>query len=944
MSRDALVVGINAYQKLLALNAPAIDAEAIGECLERFGEFRVYRMPEVIQSGHAAVGQKGGVTTRQLEEALIRLFKPAGKNVPQTAVFYYSGHGLQRNVGIREGYLATSDADPERGHYGLSMFWLRRLLQESPVRQRILWLDCCHSGELLNFLEADPGAQEGTDRLFMAASREYEPAYEALEGSHSVFTKALLSGLNSYKARQGTVNSHHLMEVVSGELKGEIQQPLFESSGSDIILTRTAGTAAAVQASATTTLDRLKQLTYSFCPYRGLNPFEESHAPYFFGREKFTAQLTQYVEKSPFCAVIGASGIGKTSVLQAGLIHQLKRQSSLPETISWDIRQMTPDCSPLQRLAEAFINPKAEGMERADQLRRAETFLRVGGQGLAQLVRASLNANSTASHVSTKRLLLVIDQFELALFPLPKQSSEVPDPIAIERSHFIGCLTEVLKDRNLPVHIVIGLRSDRIESLRQYPDFYALVTEHALVVPPMAYEETKAAVVKPLEKIGLRYDPNLIYTLMLDLVGAPGELPLLQLALHAMWRRREKDPSGCEAPKLTLEAYTELGGVRNMLNQRATEVFQSLSEPEQVAAKRIFLSLCELGEGTEDSRRRACISELMSPAIPTPLIEQTLNKLVKANLVVVNHTLVPFAEACQGGIEMPEAAWKTPGPLKQDNPLAITRLLQRSQPIALETSSPVPTFDIVHETLIRTWPILRQWLNETREVLWLQRRLEAAALEWQRQGHPTHPEYLLTGSRLRDAQTFQQTQNHWLSSLAQQYLAVSQSEAHKQQWRSQAMRLLIPVSVALGMFSSYGHYKLTQYLADTHAPKPTNTVEQPLQSEIVKTAGLGLLPLGQRVAPDKKTLVSLQPMLSRDVEDALAPFLSQARMNATLDIPSVAISAVQAAIPTTLVSTPQVRELAQAGQQGNKPGQAQVIVVWCSQAASGPVCTTSLSQ
>ncbi|HEY9762022.1 MAG TPA: caspase family protein [Trichocoleus sp.] len=943
MSRDALVVGINAYQKLPTLNAPAIDAEAVGQCLERFGEFRVYRMPEVIQSGHAAVGQKGGVTTRQLEEGLIRLFKPAGKNVPQAAVFYYSGHGLQRNVGIREGYLATSDADPDRGHYGLSMFWLRRLLQESPVRQRIIWLDCCHSGELLNFLEADPGAKEGTDRLFMAASREYEPAYESLEGSHSVFTKALLSGLNPYQARQGTVSGHHLMEVVSSELKGEIQQPLFESSGSDIILARYSGVAPAVSTSAATTLDRLKQLSYSFCPYRGLNPFEESHAPYFFGREKFTAQLTQYVENSPFCAVVGASGTGKTSVLQAGLIPSLKQQSALAEAISWDIRKILPEGNPLQRLAEAFINPKAEGVERASQLRQAETFLKAGGQGLAQLVRASLNGNLAASCAPTKRLLLVIDQFELALSPLSKQASELLDSLAIERSHFIHCLTEVLRDHNLPVHVVIGLRSDRIESLRQYPDFYALVTEHALVVPSMAYEEIKAAVLKPLEKIGLRYDPNLIYTLMLDLVGAPGELPLLQLALHAMWQRREKDPTGQEAPKLTLEAYTELGGVRNMLNRRATEVFQSLSAAEQEAAKRIFLSVCELGEGTEDSRRRACISELMSPAVPTPLIEQTLNKLVKAHLVVVNHMLVPLAETTSSGIEIPEAAWKTPRSLKQDNPPAIANLLQRSQSTSLESSSPVPTFDIAHESLIRTWPILRQWLDENREILWLQRRLEAAALEWQRQGHPTHPEYLLTGTRLRDAQTFQQTQNHWLSSLAQQYIEVSESEAHKQQWRSQAMRLLIPVSVALGMFSSYGHYKLTQYLATSQDSKPVGTAEQQLPSEAVKTAGLRTYSFDQKIHPDQAA-IPLQPMLSGNVENAIAPFLNGVRTKATLDIPAAAISAVEAAMPTTLASTPYMRDVNQSQNLGAKLDQAQVIVIWCAQEASGPVCTTSLSQ
>ncbi|MFM7427141.1 MAG: caspase domain-containing protein, partial [Elainella sp.] len=168
----ALVVGINTYQYLPSLKAPAQDAEAIAQQLHQYGEFRVHRLPEVIQEGKPQIGRKTSVTLRELETALINLFKPKGSNVPQTAVFYFSGHGIQREAGIQEGYLALSDSNPEQGFYGLSLFWLRRLLQESPVRQRIIWLDCCHSGELLNFLEADPGAHPGTDRLFMAASRE----------------------------------------------------------------------------------------------------------------------------------------------------------------------------------------------------------------------------------------------------------------------------------------------------------------------------------------------------------------------------------------------------------------------------------------------------------------------------------------------------------------------------------------------------------------------------------------------------------------------------------------------------------------------------------------------------------------------------------------------------------------------------------------------------
>ncbi|MBD2311992.1 caspase family protein [Desertifilum sp. FACHB-1129] len=238
MSRDALIVGINTYQYLPNLKAPAVDAEAIAQQLQTYGEFRIHRLPEIIHENRPQIGLKTAVTLRELEAALVRLFKPPGDNIPQTALFYFSGHGLQKQAGIREGYLAVSDANPEQSFYGLSLFWLRRLLQESPVRQRIILLDCCHSGELLNFLDADPGAKAGTDRLFMAASREYESAYESLNSRYSVFTDALISGLDPRGVPSRIVTNHSLTHWVSQKLKGELQQPLFESSGSEMILTR----------------------------------------------------------------------------------------------------------------------------------------------------------------------------------------------------------------------------------------------------------------------------------------------------------------------------------------------------------------------------------------------------------------------------------------------------------------------------------------------------------------------------------------------------------------------------------------------------------------------------------------------------------------------------------------------------------------------------------
>ncbi|WP_346292797.1 caspase family protein [Sphaerothrix gracilis] len=774
MVRDALVVGVSHYQKLPRLQSPSYDAEAIASCLQNHGEFRVHRMPEIIESSTPKVGQHTAVTTRQLENALIQLFKPAGKHVPQTAVFYFSGHGFQREAGIREGYLATSETDPEMGIYGLSLFWLRRLLQESPVPQKVIWLDCCHSGELLNFLEADPGAHQGSDRLFMAASREFESAYQSLGSNYSVFTEALLAGLKPEKSETGIVTNHSLLRSVSQQLKGEIQQPLFETSGSEIMLTRSSGRTATLSTSPVPTLDRLKQFALKFCPYQGLSAFTERHGDFFFGREEATAQLLQSIERQRFCAVIGASSSGKTSLLRAGLIHQLQ-QNKLPGSRQWQIRYITPTDSPLTSLAAAFIDPNASGLVRAEQLRQAMSFLQAGGQGLNQLVQTSFAPQQAATQTfiqqqtqlqtaAKPQLLLVIDQLE-ELFSHCQEE--------FQRQQFLDCILQALQEPETRLRVVVALRGDYQDALNRYPTLSVLMRQNLLVVPPLSYEKIKSTITEPAKKLKIQYDPNLLYSILLDIVGAPGELPLLQLTLAELWQRQIAN--ACDAStELTLEAYAELGGVRQILSQRATAVYESLTEAEQQAARRIFLCLCELGEGAEDSRRRIQKAELINHEFSAELIEQTLEKLVTAKLVIVN-------SAQRSDQTQPRGQWPKPAP--RDRLAPVTR----------------DTVDIVHESLIRNWSLLREWLQDKREILRQQRRLEAAAQEWQQQGQPLALDYLLSKNRLSEAELFWQRHPSEPSALAQQYLKQSRQVRRRTYLQVGILGFLLPCMVSTGL-------------------------------------------------------------------------------------------------------------------------------------------------
>ncbi|MEW6497667.1 MAG: caspase family protein, partial [Cyanobacteriota bacterium] len=637
MLRDALVVGINTYrcEGLQNLRSPADDAEAIAQKLQEYGEFRIWRLPEFLdpfEDNARRVAHNQEVTLEQLEEALVQLFKPEGQHFPDTALFFFSGHGLRKARGIQEGYLATSDVNPEQGNWGLSLQWLRRLLQESPVRQQVVWIDCCYSGELFNFAAADPGdLGKGRDRCFIAASREYEVAYEEPTGKHSVLTQALLEGLDPNQQIDGEVNNFTLVDFLNRGLKNATQRPVYANSGGKIILTGRAAQAVSL-------------LADSVCPYKGLSYFDFNgeDPKYFYGRTALTDQLIEKVREGNFLAVLGASGSGKSSVVRAGLLHQLKQGQHLSGSDRWPIYIFRPGEHPLQSLAWAFVETSVSEVERASQLAKATDLIESGAVGLGHLVTAAAGEGRT---------ILAIDQFE-EVFTLCRNETE--------RQQFFECLLGTLDRVGQKLCLVIALRADFFGKCaeQEYAGLAKKLQEHLVTVTPMTPEELEQAIIEPAKQVGLEVERELVDRILEDVEG-PGSLPLLQYTLTELWKQRTVN-------RLTLTEYTRLGGVKGTLKKRAEEVYQSLSEQEQLVAQRIFLELTQLGEGTEDTRRRVFQRSLVTSEGSEELVARVIQRLADAKLVVTSELVEKSFDAQR---------------------LAVV--------------------DVAHEALIRHWPRLR---------------------------------------------------------------------------------------------------------------------------------------------------------------------------------------------------------------------------------------------
>ncbi|MBD2303251.1 pentapeptide repeat-containing protein [Nostoc sp. FACHB-190] len=755
MSRDALVVGINtySYERLSNLTAPAIDAEAVAKLLEGYGEFNVKRLPAVKdkQNNTIRVGQKAQVTLTQLEDAIVQLFKPERRNIPDTALLYFSGHGLRKNQGIQEGFLATSDTNPDVSNWGLRLKWLRELLQESEVRQQIIWLDCCYSGELLNFAEADSGDRgKGRDRCFIAASREFEPAFVGIGTNHSVFTTALLQALEP-RENQQRVTNYTIVDAISQNIAKFPQRPIFANSGGIIHLTRTQEVIPEVWEVPE------NAVTSQVCPYRGLRYFDckQEDAQYFYGRQALTDQLLEKVRVGNFLAVLGASGSGKSSVVRAGLLYQLQQGKRLSGSETWKIRIFRPGDHPLQSLAQVFLDESLSDIQRASQLKEVEDL--IGEGDFSRLITVA----------RTPRVVLLIDQFE-EVFALCTDRKE--------RQQFFDCLLAGLQRCGDKLFLVLTMRADFFGKCAEYGELTQQIQENLVTVTRMTEEELRHAITEPPKQVDLQVEPELVNQMIVDVEGSPGSLPLLQYTLTELWQQRSEE-------KLTISAYTRLGGVKGTLQKRATEIYENLLPDEQLAAKRIFLELTQLGEGTEDTRRRVLLGDLVTSQQSNNVERKTFMKRSRS---------VPEGNNF-ASIEIEKVIQK----------LADAKLIVTSTLIEKGSKSgKVAVVDVSHEALIRHWSLLGKWLDENRDKLRQKRKIEAAAQEWRDKGKAK--DYLLQRKPLQDAKAFQKQQavNLALSSLVEEFISKSLKHEQNNRIKFIGFNLIAPLClvVFLGFF------------------------------------------------------------------------------------------------------------------------------------------------
>ena len=408
-------------------------------------------------------------------------------------------------------------------------------------------------------------------------------------------------------------------------------------------------------------------------PFKGLRAFDEADAPVFFGRERLVADVLRRIERgASFVALVGPSGSGKSSVVRAGIVPALRTEDS-DGTARWQVASMVPGAHPLAELEAGLLrsSPHPPGGL---------------GEQLAHPVTGILRAALRVLPDEGTRLLLVIDQFE-ELFTLV-EDDEV-------RTRFLDGLVHVIDDPHHRVVVVVTLRSDFYGRPLAHPELGFRLGDAVVNVVPLQPHELERAAAEPAARSHLRLEPALLATLVGDVIGEPGALPLFQYVLTELVERR----SGAT---LTLEDYRAVGGVDGALGRRAEDLHQELDEEQRRAAQQLLLRLVAGGGSDEWSRRRVLASEIAALDADTVALQQVIERFARHRLLTLDR-----------------------------------------DPVAGS-----PTVEVAHEALLTEWDRLRRWIEDAHEELEHHAALRAALAEWEAAGRD--PDYLLTGARLRD--------------------------------------------------------------------------------------------------------------------------------------------------------------------------------------------------
>jgi formylglycine-generating enzyme required for sulfatase activity len=482
------------------------------------------------------------------------------------------------------------------------------------------------------------------------------------------------------------------------------------------------------------------QLWRYTCPYRGLEAMTETDSDYFFGRMRETVEvLNALAAPDRLPVLIGNSGVGKSSLAQAGVLAALKRQAwpeqaganewpgVFKESRQWCFLSLRPGTDPLKALVESFLNVwgyQATDPQRLDHQKGWIERLRDRKATVSDLIDATEGRRNELGRPKPPAFFLYVDQGE-ELYVRAEQT---------QASRFSELLAQALPDQRL--RTMMSMRADFLGSL--HADKPLFKARQQIDIPPLGEEELHEVVSRPAQLLGARFETERLAEIISrraaeDSVKDVGALPLLSYTLDDMWSRMVRQGDG--TLRLPAESF-ELGGV---LVERAN-AFLAAHPRSEAALRRILTLRCAtVHKDSEPTRRRAAREEFS------------------------------------------DEEWRLVSELA-DHP---NRLLATSTIDSGETYA-----EVAHEAVFRRWDKLREWIAAEREFLIWRTGLEAARRAWRDTPDALKPDALLMGAALSQAESWLAKRAEALSSRDREFIVLSIERERKVRGRARRVQAL----------------------------------------------------------------------------------------------------------------------------------------------------------
>lgn len=462
-------------------------------------------------------------------------------------------------------------------------------------------------------------------------------------------------------------------------------------------------------------------------PFPGLQAYDERYASVFFGRGTQISTLLERVAQQvkygrAFCLLLGPSGSGKSSLVNAGILPNLMQNGGYLgiEVLSYtslDLADVAPQ-QLLLNLASALLDwelqdePVLTGYS-AEQL-AAELI------SAPQSIIAKLSAALSNGRQNLKCFALFVDRLEV-LLSSPLFNEE-------ERSQFVALL-ELLACSHA-VLVLSACRNEFYPLLVNYPTLMAGKAKGAhfdLAAPNRT--DLLQMIRLPALAAGLSFDIDpdtavpLDETLCSEAASNPDALPMLQYTLQQLYLQRSSDN------KLLVAVYKKLGGIEGAIGKNAEQAIRTLTTTEQASLPAVLSLLVTLREDEQSiTSRSARFSQLNTDA------ERALVQTLVEQRLFVSH-------------------------------------LQQGE----------PCFSVAHEALLRRWPRATAWISEHHDSLSIKSRLLHLQQRWQ--AEQQNSAYLLApGKPLQEALQLKHNPLFQLDAAELAFIDASTNKARQKRW------------------------------------------------------------------------------------------------------------------------------------------------------------------